>query len=96
MPVIGRLFVDGTQEVELRDNVGRLEAENFPYRLFDFLLRNFRRSESLNRDAERLRIADGVGDLDFAPVGEPRRHDVLRHPSAHVRRRAVHLAGILA
>ena len=40
--------------------------------------------------------AYGVGDLDLALPGEPRRHNVLGGVPAHVRRGTVHLGGVLA
>ena len=42
------------------------------------------------------RHADGVGQLHFAAVGQPRGHDVLGHVAGHVGRAAVDLGGILA
>jgi len=41
-------------------------------------------------------MTDGVGELDFHAVRQPRRDDVLRHVPAHVGRAAVHLARVLA
>ena len=55
-----------------------------------------RRAERVDADADRVGIADGVGELDFRARGEPRGHDVLGHVAAHVGRAAVHLARVLA
>ena len=41
-------------------------------------------------------MANGVGELDFAAVGQSRRDDILRHITAHVSRAAIHFARIFA
>ena len=62
----------------------------------DRLLRDDVRAEAVDEDAERMRDADRVGDLDLAAVGEAGRDDVLRHVARGVRGRAVDLGRILA
>src|SRR5207244_10978419 len=44
----------------------------------------------------RSRIADGVGQLDFARLGEPGGDDVLGDVSGHVRGRAIDLGRVFA
>ena len=53
-------------------------------------------AEGLDVDGERVRDADGVGELQLAAAREPRRHDVLRHVARHVGAGAVDLGRVLA
>ncbi len=47
-------------------------------------------------DADRLGDADGVGELDLAPLGQAGGDDVLGDVAGHVGGRAVDLGGVLA
>ena len=53
-------------------------------------------AERLDHDRQRVRHADGVGELDLAAVGETRGDDVLRDPARGVGGRAVDLRAVLA
>ena len=53
-------------------------------------------AERLDEHADRLGLADRVGDLRLAPTGQTRGHDVLRHPAHRVRGRPVDLRRVLA
>ena len=53
-------------------------------------------AEGLDEQADRVRLADRVGDLDLAAVGQTRGDDVLGDPAHRVRRRAVDLGRVLA
>ena len=50
----------------------------------------------VHMDADRLGDADGVGELDLAPLGQARGDDVLGDVPGHVGGRAVDLGGVLA
>ena len=54
------------------------------------------RAERVDVHADRIRVADRVGELHFALRRELRRDDVLRHPAAHVGGAAIDLRRILA
>jgi hypothetical protein len=62
----------------------------------DLLIAHLAGAERINEDADRLRVADGVGHLQLGDGGEAGGHDVLRDPAAHVGGGAVHLGRILA
>ena len=47
-------------------------------------------------NTDRVRIADGVGELNFAARRQTGGHDVLRDLAAHVSRAAIHLGRVLA
>ena len=53
------------------------------------------RPEALDRDRDRVRDADRVGDLHLAAVGEACGDDVLRHVARRVGGRAVDLGRVL-
>ena len=94
--VVGRLAVNGTEEVELFDDVGGLETEGAEDGVLQFALADFVRAEGVDRDRDRLGITDGVGELDFGAVREAGGHDVLGHPASHVGGAAVDFARVLA
>src|SRR6185295_9855469 len=73
--VIGRLRVDRAAQVELLDDVGGLEAEHTIDRAHNLAVRNRVRAERLDVNADRVRMPDGVGELQFATRREPRRHN---------------------
>ncbi len=63
---------------------------------FDFLFVNLAGAESVDADADRIGMADGVGELHFAAVGQAGRDHILRHPASHVSRAAVDFARVLS
>ena len=96
MAVVRGLRVDGAAQVQLVDDVGRLEAEHAVDRAQDARRRHRLGVERVEVHADRIGVADGVGELQLAACGEAGRHDVLRHPAAHVGGAAVDLRRILA
>src|SRR5205085_803543 len=95
MTVIGRFAVDRTQQVQLLDDVRRLEAEYLEHSLFDLLVRYLSSADRLDQHAHGFRKTDGVGKLDFTALGQASGDDVLGDVAAHVRGAAIHLARIL-
>ena len=51
-------------------------------------------AEGFHIEADGFCPANGVGDLDFGPVGEAGGNNVFRHPPHGVRPGSVHLAGV--
>ena len=96
MTVVGRLAVNRAAEIQLINDVRRLEAEHLVDRANDLRIRNGGRAEGLNVDADRVRMSDGVGELHFALRSELGSHDVLRDPAAHVCGAAIHLRRVFA
>src|ERR1041384_4433683 len=64
--VVRSLAVNGTQQIELLDNVRRLEAEHFEHRLLNRFVRDLTGAERIDQHADRLRKSDRVGELNFA------------------------------
>src|SRR5690606_38182597 len=92
----GGLGVDRTQQVEVPDDRGRTQVEDLQNRLLDRVHRDLFGAEALHEQPHRLRLADRVGDLDLAPVGQAGGHDVLGDPAHRVGRGTVDLGGVLA
>ena len=92
----GGAAVDRLAQVEVADDGGRPQVEDLVdhasiCRGIDGL-----GAERLHHDRHRPGHADGVGDLDLAPAGGARGHDVLGHPAGGVGGRAVDLRRVLA
>ena len=96
MTVVGRLAVDRPAEVELVNDVGRLEAENTVDGPNDFIGGNSAGAEGVHMHADRVRMANGIGKLNFTFCGQLGGHDIFGNPATHVRRTAVNLRWILA
>src|SRR5207302_2146065 len=92
--VVGCFRVNGAKKIELLDNIRRFEAEDAHDRALNRFFRNATGAKGIDIDADRLRMPDGVGELDLAFPGETGGDDVLRHPTAHVGRAPVEFAWI--
>src|SRR5262249_26250754 len=77
VPVGRGLLVDGPEQVEVLDDLPRLETEGAADRLRDALLGNLRGPEGLHHHRDRVRHADRVADLDLAAVREAGSDHVL-------------------
>ena len=64
--VVGGGTVDRTTEIELADNLGRVEAEDLLHGGENLRIRQRTRAKSVEVQAGRLRVANGVGKLEFA------------------------------
>src|SRR6185437_1809883 len=96
MAVVGRLGINRAQQVQLLDDVGRLEAEHFAYGFFNRFVADDAGAEGVDAHGNRVGITDGVGELNFRAGRQTGSHDVLGHVTAHVSRAAVDLRGVLA
>ena len=95
MPVVRRLPVNGSQQVELVHHVRRLEGENAFQRAFNGFFLHLSGAEGIHPDGNGGGVADGVGHLQFTLVRQPGGYDVFGDPAAHVRRGTVHLGRVL-
>src|SRR5699024_5691542 len=94
--VSSRLGVDRTQQVQVSYKRGRTQIEDLHDGLLDHLRGHLLGSEGLDEHTDRVRLSDGVGDLDLDAIGELGRDDVLGHPARGVGGRTVHLRRVLA
>src|SRR6185312_5985219 len=91
-----RLLVDRAEQVELADERARTAIEVLADEALDRALRDRPRAEGLHVDRDRLRHADGVGELHFATARQLGRDDVLGDVARVVAGRAIDLRRILA
>src|SRR5690606_19599492 len=90
------LAVDRPAEVQVADDRGGPQVEDLVDGGADLRDVHLLRAEALDRDADRAGDTDGVGQLNLALGGEPRRDDVLGDPAGAVSAGAVDLGRVLA
>src|SRR4030095_4065630 len=96
MTVVRCLAVDRTKQIELFDDFGRLEIENFPDCALELFLVYLAGAESIDAHAHRLGVTDGVGKLNFTSIGQTSCDDSLCDPAPHVSGAAIHLCWIFS
>src|SRR5215469_3344500 len=96
MAVVGCLTINRPEQIELLDNLRRLEIENIPDRALEFLLIDFAGAERIHAHAYGLGVTDRVRELHFTAVREAASDDILRDPPAHVGCAAIHLGGVFS
>jgi len=96
MTVVGSLAIDGAKQIELFDDLGGLETENFPDRALQFFLVHLSGAESINADAYRFGMTDGIGELNFTSVRQAGCDDILRHPASHVSGATIHFRWVFS
>src|SRR5712691_12425427 len=94
MTVVGCLAIDRTKQIELLDDFGRLEIENFPDRALELFLVHLACAESIDAHTYRFGMTDGIGELNFTSVGQTGGDDILRHPTSHVSCAAIYFRWI--
>jgi len=94
--VVGGFGVDWAEEVELFDDVGGFEGENFQDGVEDGVIAVVAGAEGVDVNANGFGVTDGVGKLDFATGGEAGGDDIFGDPTAHVGSAAVHFGRVLA
>src|SRR5258708_2614868 len=94
MTIVGCLPVDWAQEIQLSDDSCRLEVEYLLHSFLNFYFVYLRGSKRVNAYADRIGIADGIGELNFTPIGQTRRYHVLSNVPAHIRRRSIYFRRI--
>src|SRR5947208_15473016 len=96
MAVIGCLPIDRAKEIQLLNDLGRLEIENVPDRALQFLLVHFACAERIDAHANRLRVPNGVRKLNFTSVCQAGCDHVLRNPASHVSGASVDFARVFS
>ena len=90
------LLVDRPLKVERPDDAGGREVEDPADGGGDLLLGDSAGAEGLDENRDGEGYADGVGELEFAALGEAGGHDVFGHIAGHIGGGAVDLRWILA
>ncbi len=96
MAVVCGLGVNRAKKVELFDDVGRFEAERGEHGPLDCFFINCVCTERVDVNAERLRMANRVGELHFAFCRQTRRHHIFRNPASHVSSAAIDFARVFS
>src|SRR5215469_2349919 len=95
MTISRRLLVDRPEQIQVANNGRRAQVEDLQHRILNPLNRRALGAEALNEQAHRLGLADCIGDLRLAAVGQPGGDDVLGDPAHRVRAAPVHFGGVL-
>ncbi len=74
----------------------RTQVEQLVHRCRQLVVRNNARAHCVDEQAHRARDANGIRQLNFAALRQPRRDDVLRNVARRIRRRAVNLRRVFA
>src|SRR5579862_1464712 len=96
VPVRRGLPVDRAAQVEVAEDRRRPQVEVLADERLDLRHRDRLRPGRLDEDRHRVRDPDRVRELELAPLGEPRRDDVLRDVAGRVRGGAIDLRRVLA
>src|SRR5438876_12275503 len=96
MSVVSCLAINRAQQIELLDDFGRFEIENFADCALEFFVVQFACAKSVNAHTNRYGMADGVGKLHFAAVGQSSGAHIFCDPPAQVGCAAIDLPRILS
>lgn len=94
--VIGGLGIDRAEQVELLDDVGRFEREDFQDGFEDFVVTEGTCAKSINVNADWKRVTDSVSELDLTLGGKTCCNDVFSDPAAHVGSATIHFGWVFA
>src|SRR5262249_51209048 len=95
MAVIRRLGVDWPKQIELFDNLGRLEAEHLTNAAFNLLVTDTSGAERVAAYGAWVGETNGVGKLDSSAETNPGRHNVFGDIAPHVSGTAINFRWIL-
>ena len=96
MAAAGGGGVDGVPQLQRINDALRREVEYGSDGLFQCRIIGVDRgTKGVHFDRSGILDADGVGQLDFASLGQSSFHQVLGHVAGHVGRRAVDFGGVL-
>eukprot|EP00906_Rhabdomonas_costata_P031694 RCo044728 len=96
VPIGGSLGIYRAAKVQAVDDVVWAELEVGIDNLEEVGVAVLPRAVGVHVHRQRLGNGNGVSQLNQHPVGQPRRHQGLRHPACRVAGRAVDLGGVLA
>ena len=84
MSVMGCLTVKRAEQIKLADHICGLEGEDGFQRGFDSCFADAARAECIDTNGNGGWVADGIGNLELATVGESGCDDMLGDPAAHI------------
>ena len=94
--VVGGFRVDRAPQAELPNNFRRAEIKCFMHSFFDALKVDFFGPKSIQANGNGMRVTNGVGELDFHPVGQPSGDNVFCDVTSHVGGAPIDFRWILA
>ena len=94
--VVGGFRVDRTAQSELPDNFRRAEIKGFMDRFLDPPKVDLFRAKGVQADRYGVRVADGVGELDFHPVRQSGGDNVFGDVASHVGGTPIDFGRVLA
>ena len=84
MPVCGSALIAGTKKVEVTNNCAWTEVKYLSDGRNDFVRIYLLCAKGINKDAHRVRHADCIRNLKFAPSSSARGDNVLSHPASRI------------
>ena len=78
--------INGTPKIQLPEDIADFEAEIPVDDLQDLLIADFSGAKGVHKNADWFRLANGIGNLYLALIGQTRCHNVLRNPPGIVGR----------
>src|SRR6266567_3274345 len=96
MTVVGGVAINWPQQIELFDDLGRLEIENFPDGALQFFFVHFAGAEGIDTHAHGFGMTDGISELNLASIRQARCDNILCDPPAHVSCAAIYLRRIFS
>src|SRR5206468_6803829 len=84
VPVCCSLPEYWTPQIQALDDSSRRELEVFAHQPGKLLFVNLARASCINQHRDGVGNSDSVSQLDFAPIRESGRHNVLRNVPGHI------------
>src|SRR5947208_4202758 len=96
MTVVRRLAVNRPEQIELFDDLGRLEIENFSDGALQFFFVHFAGAEGIDTHAHGFGMTDGISELNLASIRQAGCDNILCDPPAHVSCAAIYLRRVFS
>ena len=80
MAIIRCTGINGTPKIQLPEDIADFEAEIPADDLQDLLIADFSGAKGVHKNADWFRLANGIGNLYLALIGQTRCPNVLRNP----------------
>ena len=96
MTVVAVRAVNRAAQVQPLNDGVRTKVKQLVHRCCQLVVRNNARAHRVDEQAHRARDANGIRQLNFAALRQPRRDDVLRDVARRIGSRAVNLRRVFA